>query len=107
MSFEDAHFGGGVTLQPATYNWPRFLVRYKGGRYVIVQSETPSITVGSAITACDGKALDEWVDEVAEFEGGPKGLETTRATIAKILFVDAQNPSPRKPWLVPRMVLTV
>ena len=92
VSFEDAHLGGDVTLRPTSYNWPRFLVRYKAGQYAVVESETDTVPVGAAIASCDGKPLDTWMDEVAEFEGWPKGLETTRTAHARILFVDAKNP---------------
>lgn len=92
VSFGDAHFGGTVTLQPTSYNWPKFLVRYTGGKYVIVESETDTVSIGAALASCDGKPLDQWIDEVAEFEGWPRGLETTRTAHARILFVDSKNP---------------
>lgn len=92
VSFEDAHLGGDITLRPTSYQWPKFLVRYKAGKYAVVESETDAVPVGAAIASCDGKPLDQWMDEVAEFEGWPKGLETTRTAHARILFVDSKNP---------------
>jgi hypothetical protein len=112
-SFQDAHMKIRFLIEPASYLWPNFLVRYRGGHYVVVASETSAthatdmnaknlgyvqippeddVPTGAVVYACDGKPLDKWVDDVAEFEGGPQGLDSTKAAIAQILFVDSESP---------------
>ena len=114
-SFHDAHMNIHFELEPTAYRWPNFLVRYIGGRYVVVASERRDADsspgseqqkswlcggtdrkgtspTGVAISGCDGKSIDRWVNEVAEFEGGQPGLESTKAAIARLLFVDSGSP---------------
>ncbi|MGZ6048242.1 MAG: hypothetical protein ACXWKN_07595 [Phenylobacterium sp.] len=95
-SFADAHLGVRLNVEPARLAWPRFLVRYHSGRYVVVESATPAVRVGATISACDGKPIAELVSAVApelgRGAGAERGLETTRDAIAHTLFVDARNP---------------
>jgi hypothetical protein len=92
VSFGDAHFSAYFNNVSRRARWPGFTVVYRGGGYVVATSTRPDVKAGSAISACDGQSIDAWVDRLAAFYGGPKGLETTRATIARQMFVDRDNP---------------
>jgi hypothetical protein len=100
-SFGDAHLRVRLNVEPVRLAWPRFLVRYRSGQYVVAESETPTVKVGAAITACDGKPMAEVVSAVAPAlgrgAGAERGLETTRDAIAHTLFVDARNPLYTRP----------
>lgn len=95
-AFSDAHLGVRLNLEASRVAWPRFLVRYDSGRYRVVESATPKVAVGAEISACDGKPIDQLVNEVApqvgRAAGAEKGLESTRDAMARLLFVDAKNP---------------
>lgn len=91
-SFEDAHLSAYFNLSSRSARWPGFSVEYQGGRYVVTASRLKGVVAGEAVSGCDGKSLDQWVDDVATYVGGPKGIETTRATIGAMLFVDRGNP---------------
>jgi len=99
--FADAHLRARLNLEPARVAWPRFLVRYRSGQYVVVDSATPAVRAGAVISACDGKPIAEVVSDVApelgRGAGAERGLETTRDAIAHVLFVDARNPLYRRP----------
>ncbi|MFC4307957.1 S41 family peptidase [Steroidobacter flavus] len=92
VSFEDAHLSAYFNVNTRRANWPRFKVEYQGGRYVVTSSQLPTVKAGDAVTTCDGRAMHEWTDGLAEFYGGPRGLETTRAAIARQMFLDFGNP---------------
>lgn len=92
VSFQDAHFSAYFNVASRRARWPRFTVRYQGGSYVVAHSALPTVREGAAVIACDGHPLHDWVDRLAEYLGGPPRLETTRASIARQLFVDSGNP---------------
>jgi hypothetical protein len=92
VGFEDAHFNVHFKLASIDFKWAGFLVRYQGGRYVVDESERADVPNGTVIESCDGNSLNDWVDRVATFEGGPKGLETTRVRVGWRLFIDSGNP---------------
>jgi hypothetical protein len=94
-SFADAHLRVRLNLQAAQYAWPRFLARYQNGRYVVVESQTPKVAAGAAVTACDGRPIDALIDEIAAPKG--RGLEATRDAMARVLFIDAKNPLQPRP----------
>lgn len=97
VSFEDAHFSAYFSVTSRRGRWPGFAVQYRGDRYVVVQSDVPDAVVGAAVESCDGEALNGWVDRQTAFLGGPKGLDSTRATIGQQLFLDDGNPLYRLP----------
>jgi hypothetical protein len=103
-AFADAHLRARLDLQPARVAWPKFLVRYQSGRYVVVESATPQAAVGAAVGACDGRPIDAWIGDLApplgKAAGGEDGsayLEATRDSVARQLFVDVKNPFYRRP----------
>lgn len=92
VSFEDAHLSAYFNVNTRRANWPRFKVEYQGGRYIVTSSELSTVKAGDAISTCDGRAMHDWTDGLAEFYGSPRGLETTRAAIARQMFLDFGNP---------------
>ena len=60
-------------------------------------SRLPTVAVGAEITACDGRPLHAWVDELADLEVEIPGTEATRAALAARVFVDAGNPFYTRP----------
>ena len=103
-AFADAHLRARIDLQPARAAWPKFLVRYQSGRYLVVESATPQAAVGAAVSACDGRPLDAWIGDLApplgKAAGGEDGsqyLEATRDSVARQLFIDTKNPFYRRP----------
>jgi Peptidase family S41 len=103
-TFADAHLRARIDLQLARVAWPNFLVRYQSGRYVVVESATPQIAVGAAVSACDGRPIDAWIGDLAaplgKAAGGEDGsqfLEATRDFVARQLFVDLMSPFYRRP----------
>jgi hypothetical protein len=103
-AFADTHLRVRLDLEPARLAWPRFLVRYQGGRYVVVESQTPRAPVGAAVASCDGKPIEALVAErappLARAAGGEDGsplLESGRDAVARTLFVDAKDPFAARP----------
>jgi Peptidase family S41 len=103
-AFADAHLRVRLELQAARVAWPRFLVRYESGRYLVVESQTPAVAKGAAITACDGKPVDALVAErsppLGRAAGGEDGsplLESARDLVARTLFIDAKSPFVTRP----------
>jgi len=91
-AFEDAHFSAYFSVGSDAAQWPGFSLRYGAGRYLVARSAIADVTVGAQVSACDGEPIESWLDRLAEFYGGPRGRETTRAAIAPQLFVDRGNP---------------
>jgi hypothetical protein len=91
-AFDDAHvrvrFTGNRILPQ---EWPGFLVRYDGRHFVVVDSDRRDVQVGSAITGCDAKPIDQVLTEIMPYEQVRRHLEleSTRTALARILFVDA------------------
>jgi Peptidase family S41 len=103
-AFADAHLSVRLDIQPARVAWPKFLVRYQSGRYVVVESLDSRVAVGSAVTACDGRLIEAFVGDLApplgKASGGEDGslyLESTRVSVARSLFVDNRNPFYHRP----------
>jgi hypothetical protein len=95
--FEDPHLRVSFKFQPSSYDWPRFLVRHRGGRYVVVDSETPAVSVGAEVTACDGVPIEDAIEQTAPIEGFIPNLESTEDSMARLLFLDAQSPLRHRP----------
>jgi hypothetical protein len=103
-AFADAHLRIRMDLQPARLAWPRFLMRYQNGRYVVVESQAQGVAAGAPVTACDGKPIEAMVAEraspLARAAGGEDGsplLESGRDAVARGLFVDAKDPFVSRP----------
>ena len=92
VSFGDAHFSAYFTVASRQTRWPGFSLTYRAGRYVVAASQVADARPGDQVSACDGRSLDAWMDGLAEFYGGPKGRETTRAAIADQFLLDRGNP---------------
>jgi hypothetical protein len=91
-TFDDAHVR--ARFKPArvvSQEWPGFLVRYVGGQFKVVESDRRDVRVGAAITGCDHKPIDQVLSEIIPYEQVRRHLEleSTRSTLARILFVDA------------------
>lgn len=82
---------------PIPYEWPGFLVRFRGDRYIVVYSRLKQVPAGETISSCDGSSLDTWVDRVAQYEGGPPGIDSTRYAMGRILFIDLTSPLHARP----------
>lgn len=95
--FEDPHLRVSFKFAPASYDWPRFLVRHRGGHFLVVESETPDVAVGGEVTACDGAPIEDAVEQAAPVEGVIPHLESTRDSMARLLFLDAQSPLRHRP----------
>ena len=95
--FDDAHVRVSFPYEPVSVEWPRFMVRYQANTYVVVESEIPTVAKGATLSSCDGKPLDRIVDDMAPLTGNVKGLESTRDSIARTLFVDGKNPLYARP----------
>jgi hypothetical protein len=95
--FQDPHLRASFKFSPSSYDWPRFLVQYRGGRYVVATSETPAVAAGAEISACDGVEIGPLVEQTAPVEGYIPGLESTRASMARTLFLDAKSPLRKRP----------
>jgi hypothetical protein len=91
-SFGDAHFSAYFNVRSQVARWPGFTVRYSGGRYLVASSAIPDVASGDKLESCDGRSLNEWMDALSKFEGGPAGRETTHAAIAEEFLVDHRNP---------------
>src|SRR6185437_3711095 len=91
VSFGDAHFSAYFTVASRQARWPGFSLTYRAGRYVVAASQVADARPGDQVSACDGRSLDAWMDGLAEFYGGPKGRETTRAAIADQFLLDRGN----------------
>src|SRR5688572_13401156 len=86
-----ARSGSFPKQRPIERVWPGFLVRYQGSQFTVVAWERPDVKVGSTITGCDFKPIDQVLTEVMRYEQVRPHLEleSTRAAIGRILFVDA------------------
>ena len=98
VSFEDPHFSVNFHLAPSKIKWPGFLVRYKSGRCVVVESRIEGVRVGDVIESCDGETMDQWIDKVARFESPTRGSMTaTKVASAPLVFQDAGSPLYSRP----------
>src|SRR5215831_19440242 len=91
-TFDDAHVRVRFTKsRELPQEWPGFLVRYQAGHFTVVESDRAEVRVGSAITGCDGKPIDQVLEQVVPYEQVRRHLEleSTRTTIGRLLFVDA------------------
>jgi hypothetical protein len=91
-AFDDAHvrvrFSANRVLPQ---EWAGFVVRYDGRHFVVVESDRRDVRVGSAVTGCDAKPIDQVLTEIVPYEQIRRHLEleSTRAALARVLFVDA------------------
>lgn len=95
--FDDAHFSAYFRALPNFAQWPGFSVKYQGGRYVVAASTLPNVKRGDELTQCDGRDLNSWVDGLADYYGGVRGRETTRASLATQFMVNLDNPLVKRP----------
>lgn len=95
--FADPHLRLSFALQPASYQWPGFTLRHRGGHFVVTESRVDGVTAGTRLDSCDGRLAAEWLDELAVLEGEVPGLESTRAQLAPRLLLDSGNPLRRRP----------
>lgn len=96
-AFRDPHLRLNFGIQVARYQWPGLALRYRDGRYVVGTSRVAGVAEGADITTCDGRPMDQWIDELAALEVGVPGVESTRAGFAGRVLVDAGNPFYRRP----------
>ncbi|MCC7197882.1 MAG: hypothetical protein IT483_00070 [Gammaproteobacteria bacterium] len=96
-AFRDPHLRLNFGIQVSRYQWPGLALRYRDGRYLVGTSRLAGVTQGAEITACDGTQMDQWIDELAALDIGVPGVESTRASLAGRLLVDAGNPFYRRP----------
>jgi hypothetical protein len=71
-AFDDAHVR--VRFRPARVlpqEWPGFLVRYKAGHFTVVESERADVRVGSPVTGCDAKPIDQVLNEAVPVDTRP------------------------------------
>ena len=93
-AFDDAHVRVTFPRQRVLDRvWPGFIVRYKTNQFTVVESERPDVKVGSAVTGCDAKPIDQVLSEILPYERAPQHLEleAARTIIARVLFVDAAS----------------
>jgi hypothetical protein len=93
-AFDDAHVRIAFPRQRVLdHLWAGFLVRYKGNQFTVVESERPDVKVGSAVTGCDAKPIDQVLTEILPYEHAPQHLEVeaARSALARVLFVHAAN----------------
>ena len=98
--FDDAHARVRFLRErPLDLQWPGFVARYRDGQVVIARSERADVKVGAAVTACDAKPIDQVFTEIMPYEQVRRHLEleSTRAALARALFVDARNSLRPKP----------
>ncbi len=91
-AFQDPHLRVRFQFEPASLKWPRFLVRYVGGHYKVVVSDTAAVTAGEEVSACDGAAVGSLIENTIAQEGYIPGIEASKAQAADALFVDAGSP---------------
>lgn len=89
-SFQDAHLA--LIMPPVKMEWPGFLARYQGGRYVVAGSTRDDVKDGAAIGSCDGRPIKSLISDVALHEVGlPEDLLEARAQASLALFADRGN----------------
>ncbi|QWT21285.1 hypothetical protein KPL74_04620 [Bacillus sp. NP157] len=94
--FRDEHYSVSFNLLQRRLQWPGFLAIYIDGGYQTVAGDG-SVAAGQVISECDGKPLNDWVDEIAPYEGSIPGLESTRWEVASDIFRDVQSPFYKRP----------
>ena len=93
-AFDDAHVRVRFLKdRPRNQEWPGFIVRFMAGQFAIVESERPDVKLGSAVTGCDAKPIDQVLAEIMPYEQVRRHLEleSTRAALARALFVDDRS----------------
>ncbi|MBL8556098.1 MAG: hypothetical protein JNL41_17605 [Phenylobacterium sp.] len=91
-AFQDPHLSGYFQAKPAAGRFPGFTMKYSGGHFVVDRTFRRDIASGAEIESCDGKPTAALIDEVSPFFGGPRGRDTTRATVAQQYLIDTANP---------------
>lgn len=90
-SLQDLHLRVNFSLLPATYEWPGFMLVYRGGRYLALSSQG-SAQAGKEVTHCDGRPLADWARQVATYEQLIPGLESTGNWAAPLILRDGGSP---------------
>ncbi len=97
-SIDDEHVHLRFNLLPADLTWPGFLLAYRGGRYAVAAaSNDGQVTNGEEVTGCDGNPTEVWVHQGALYSGGHWGLDSTKASAARALFLVERNPFLARP----------
>jgi hypothetical protein len=96
-SLQDPHSRIRFSIMPSSVKWTSFLVRMRGDRFYVVGSRDPRIVDGAELTECDGRPINQILDRMAPLEGTITGLQSTRAAMARLLTVDADNPFYARP----------
>lgn len=91
-AFQDPHLSAYFQVSAVGWQWPGFTLKYAGGRYLVDLSNRKDVISGAEASTCDGRPVVSWIDGLTEFYGGPRGRETTRATIAQQFMIDSGNP---------------
>lgn len=95
--FNDAHVFLNPTMTVQRVEYPGFIAATRGDRFVVVESASPLVKVGSEIISCDGVATANlYKTNVLPFHG-IEGLEAQHAAFAPYLFADMGNPFVSRP----------
>lgn len=106
--FRDGHLGALVERHIEDHlaekrldrKWPRFVVGYEEGRFVVTNVH-PSLhgvpLPGDRLSACDGRPADDWAREVIGDYSGLWFLPGERGVLAPLLAIDEGNPFVRPP----------
>ena len=95
-SFDDPHIWIDFVTSPTTYQWPGFLLVYRGHQYSVAGSEEQE--GGSRIEGCDGGTDADLIQRVADISRGGAYDESEKAwyAVAAMAFTHTRYQSPPK-----------
>lgn len=90
--FRDPHFQFGLTGDSPPMQWPGFVVARHGNKAEVVLSVEAGIPVGAIVAACDGKPLQQLLQErIYPFRLNPQLADSQRVAMTR-LFTHRGNP---------------
>lgn len=96
--YRDGHYGVGARSGVETYQWPGFVTVRTGGRWFIRSGDEATAEIdGQELLGCDGRTLDDWMQErIFDFAGNPD-LAADWAQRAPRLMMERGNPFVARP----------
>jgi hypothetical protein len=91
--YRDGHYGVGPRSGVETYQWPGFVTIRTGGRWFVRSGDASAAALdGHELLDCDGRTVDDWMQErIFDFAGNPD-LVADWAQRAPHLMVERGNP---------------
>ena len=96
-SFDDPHISAEFTTIPSFYQWPGFLMVYRGHQYRVAGSTLSNVIDGSVVDGCDSDTDFDLIKRVAATSRGGAYDESEKAWYAVVAMVFTRNSYEKPP----------